>query len=295
MPFTEFHTYLQHEKRASVHTVKNYLNDLAQCHAFMKWQFEEEDPLVYNRDMIRTWVVSLAEEKNAATTIHRKISTLRAYYRFAIINGKRKDNPCARIALPKRPKRLPDFIDHSATEVLMQLSDEEINGANYTELLEWTVVELLYATGIRLAELIELKEMHVDNDRIKVLGKRNKERFIPLTPRIVRYLNAYRAARKKHVEVVDNGYFLLLTSGKKLYPKFVYRLVNQYLSRVSTNKKKSPHVLRHTFATHLLNNGAPLGAIRELLGHSSLAATQVYTHNSIVQLKNIYKQAHPMG
>lgn len=297
MSVASFILYLQKEKRSSPHTCTAYQTDLEQCQAFVAWQYEVEDMLLYERDMIRSWVVSLVEEELNPASIHRKVSSLRAYYRYAIRMGWCKSDPSKGIVLPRIPKRLPVFVEEEPMKELLAHTEETLGNPNATpdDRMAAFILELMYATGIRLSEAISLKPGDIRGKNLRVFGKRSKERNIPCTPRLTRMLNRYLVLREEWLDDGSADLLLLRSGGKKVYPKFVYRIVNDYLSKVTTKGKKSPHVLRHSFATHLLNRGAPLNAIKELLGHSSLAATQVYTHNSVAQLKQIYKQAHPMG
>lgn len=285
-----FLDYLKFEKRYSQHTFISYQNDLQQFQAFLQAQFETENIEDIRSVMVRGWLVELMEDKRTATCIHRKLSALRSFFKFQLKKGILQKIPLDNIQAPKKGKRLPAFIKEN------ELSKEILPGS----LSEWDqrnsdlIIELFYASGMRLSELVNLKETQVDflKSQVKVLGKGNKERIIPLSPKLVDNIKHYQSEKKRLYEMpADN--LLVTSSGKKLYPKYVYRLVKSVLSNYSTLDKKSPHVLRHTFATHLLNNGAELNAVKELLGHSSLASTQVYTHNTIEKLKTVYQKAHP--
>ncbi len=286
-----FSRYLRFEKRCSEHTLIAYENDLKQFFSFLGSsqlnQLVEVKP-----KMIRNWVVELHGLGMNPRTIHRKVSTLKTFFKHLQIRGWIDHNPAHAVNLPKIPKRLPVFVKESAME---QLLDHVDFGNNYEGIRNKLILELFYGTGMRLTELVQLSAHDVDlkGGLIKVLGKRNKERLIPLTNESVLQLKAYNKVRALFFEASDSTFLFLTAKGEPIYHKLVYRIVNSSLSMVSTMKKRSPHVLRHTFATILLNRGADLNAIKELLGHSSLNATQVYTHNTFEQLNAIYKQAHP--
>jgi integrase/recombinase XerC len=245
-----------------------------------------------NSSMIRSWLASLKEGGMESKSINRKISALKSFFKFLIREGNLQTSPMVTIISPKNKKRLPQFVDEKDVNVLFTYVEFPDDWEGKTDRL---LLQLLYNTGMRQAELGALKEMHVDksNRVIKVLGKGNKERVIPVSIELMNSLLSYISEKKVAFEKFDNEHVLVNAKGKKLYPKYVYNKVRKYLSQVTTIDKKSPHVLRHTFATHLLNNGAELNAVKELLGHSSLAATQVYTHNTIEKLKDVYKKAHP--
>ncbi|HLP13411.1 MAG TPA: tyrosine-type recombinase/integrase, partial [Flavobacteriales bacterium] len=241
--------------------------------------------------IVRSWIADMIEQGMEPKSVSRKVSTLRTFYKYLLRNNELKINPLSKIVVPKIKKRLPVFVDETRMDNLFMHMEEP---KTYNQFLEQAIIEMFYATGMRLSELVDLKIKNVDGNTVKVLGKRSKERIIPLTETAREALNAYLRQRNVLEKVVDGDHVFLLETGKKLYQKFVYRIVNTYLARVTTEKKRSPHVLRHTFATHLLNNGAQLNAIKELLGHASLAATQVYTHNTISKLINIHQNAHPL-
>jgi integrase/recombinase XerC len=238
---------------------------------------------------IRSWIASLGED-HSATSINRKISTLKSFYKYALKSGWIASLPTQKLVSPKKPKRLPSFANESQMNELLEETgfEEGLKGATNR-----LIIELLYATGMRRIELIQLQDHDVDLrlHQIKVLGKGNKERIVPLIQQVEDLIQDYRAVKQK-IGLVG-PHLLVLENGEPLYEKYVYNTVKRYLSKVSTQTKKSPHTLRHSFATHLLNHGAELNAVKELLGHASLAATQIYTHNTIDKLKNVYKQAHP--
>ncbi|WP_029283235.1 tyrosine-type recombinase/integrase [Pedobacter sp. R20-19] len=292
MLINSFIRYLTHEKRYSKHTVSSYQADLIQFEEYITATFNLIIPDV-KHSHLRSYMVDLMEEKRSETTINRKISSLRSFYKFLMKEGKIEQNPTILLKAPKIPKRLPVFIDAQKMDQL--LDSENYFDDSFSSVRDHLVIELLFGTGIRLAELISLKETDIDvyAGTIKVLGKRNKERIIPVNKPLVNQLNTY-IEQKKLQNFNNNLLHLIVTNtGAAAYPKLIYRIVTSYLNYISTNEKRSPHVLRHSYATSLLNAGADLNAIKELLGHASLAATQVYTHNSIERLKTIYKQAHP--
>lgn len=286
---TDFESYLSAEKRYSQHTVLAYLKDLEQFFDFSMIVKENELSEISSK-LVRGWLVSLIDNGYTNKSANRKLSSLRTYFNFLKRNGKVTRNPLTGIVGPKSEKRLPQF----ANEVDLQRSEElSINDMEQEDLRDLLMIELLYQTGMRLSELIGLKELDVNNDRLKVLGKRNKERIIPLSKVLIGLINQYIQIKRQNG--MDSEWLIVTNKGDKLYPKFVYRKINIYLGKVTELEKCSPHVLRHTFATHMLNNGAGLEVIKELLGHANLSATQVYTHSSFAQLNNIYSQAHPRG
>jgi integrase/recombinase XerC len=287
---TAFLNYLEFEKRYSKHTIESYQTDLLQFEQYCA-NIGSSELLLVEFKMIRGWIVFLLEDGCENRSVNRKISTLKSFYKYLLRQGLVKSNPLLKIDSLKTGKQLPVFITTNQTG---QLFDEVEFGSDFSGCRNRLILEMLYATGMRLSELIGLKLSDIDktNLTIKVLGKRNKERIIPVTMQMVQSILTYEQERGK--EFADGNEYLLVTDkGERLYPKFVYNVVNTALKLVTTQDKKSPHVLRHTFATHMLNNGAEINAIKELLGHSSLAATQVYTHNTFEKLKKIYKQAHP--
>lgn len=289
---SSFLIYLQHEKRYSPHTIKSYHTDLVQFEAFLSQELELS--LIDVRPThVRSFMVSLLESKLSENATSRKISTLRSFYKYLLREHKISVNPMALVKAPKVPKRLPVFIEEAKLDFLL---DSETNFTDtFASQRDKIVLELLFGTGIRLAELLLLKEADINwyESTIKVLGKRNKERIIPIHGVLLEELKAYIKLKTLQKNNNKNTNLIVTNTGAAAYPKLIYRIVNSYLTLISTQEKKSPHVLRHSFASSLLNRGADLNAIKELLGHASLAATQVYTHNSIERLKSIYKQAHP--
>ncbi|MEJ6736254.1 MAG: tyrosine-type recombinase/integrase [Flavobacteriales bacterium] len=287
---SEFCDYLSHQKRYSIHTVSAYKKDLEQFNQFLISDFDTNSFSESNSHIVRSWIVQLIENDISPRSINRKISTLKSFYKYLLKNNEIDINPLLKVITPKTSKRLPVFVGESEiTNLFSQI--EFPNG--YEGSRDNIILELFYATGIRLSELVNLQLNSIDyqNSTIKVIGKRNKERIIPFGNNLKLKIDNYLVERKK-IKNPDSQLFLTKV-GKKIYPKLVYRVVKHYLSLVTTVSKKSPHVLRHTFATHMLNNGADLNSIKEILGHSNLSATQVYTHNTIEKLKNIHKQAHP--
>jgi len=287
-----FITYLSHEKRYSQHTITSYQADLNQFREYIQETFELDLSAV-KHNHLRSYMVDLMENNNSPQTVNRKISTLRSFYQFLLREGKIISNPAALIKAPKVAKRLPVFVDSQKMDHL--LDSEGYFGEDFPAVRDHLIIELLFGAGLRLAELLQIKESDIDiyENTIKVLGKRNKERVVPINKQLINQVNKY-IGLKKLQNFNNNLPILIVTNtGSPAYPKLIYRAVTGHLKYVSTHEKKSPHVLRHSYATSLLNAGADLNAIKELLGHSSLAATQVYTHNSIERLKTIYKQAHP--
>jgi integrase/recombinase XerC len=285
-----FLQYIRTEKRYSRNTVTSYKNDLDQ---FFEW-LEMNNP-GFSIDSVtlaevRGWMVSLLEGGAATGTVHRKMSALRAFFRYLRKHGIISTDPMSGLKLPRKAKQLPVFV---AEEALDRLLDEFEFGNNFSGIRDRTIVEFLYLTGMRRSELINLRDEDVDlfSGQVRVTGKRGKQRVIPLAPGFIKSVEKYISARRESGLAVQ--WFFVTNRGNKMYDKGVYNIVKRYLSMVTTVEKKSPHVLRHTFATHMLNHGADLNSIKELLGHASLSATQVYTHNTFEQLKKVYKQAHP--
>lgn len=288
-----FLNYLIFEKRYSRLTTEAYKTDLEQfsLHCAEKLKLPNIADADYND--IRTWVLQLMTDKLEAVSVNRKIACLKSFYKFLNIKGRLNQNPAARLKSPKIKKRLPVFVEQKAMDMLFEASIFDNDFAGQRDKL---VFELLYGTGMRLAELIGLKSSDIDtyNLTIRVLGKGNKVRILPMHKNLVETINLYNKLKYDTFLNSDTSAYLVVTDkGEQAYPMLIQRIVKKYLNVASNADKKSPHVLRHTFATHMLNNGADLNAIKELLGHSGLAATQVYTHNSMEKLKSIFKQAHP--
>jgi integrase/recombinase XerC len=285
-----FLAYIQYEKRYSPHTVTAYQTDLNQFFDYLKVQYNITDIREVSHPMIRSWLVHLMEHQTGSRSVNRKLTTLKSFYKFLLREGILDENPMRKITSPKIAKRIPVFIEKDKMEMLF---DQVGFGEGYPGTRNRLILEIFYSTGMRLSELVNLKETDVDfhHDTIKVLGKRNKERLIPFSKKFEVLLKSYLDEKRSTFGDTDD--LFLTDKGRKIYPKMIYRIVIRYLGEVTTMEKKSPHVLRHTFATHLLNNGAELNAVKELLGHANLSATQVYTHNTIEKLKRIYKQAHP--
>ncbi|MBL0144564.1 MAG: tyrosine-type recombinase/integrase [Chitinophagaceae bacterium] len=288
----QFIQYLQFQKRYSQHTVLSYQTDLLAFFDYLQIQFATNNLSEIKPSFIRSWLAQLKEQGLQAKSINRKISSLKSFFKYQLKQQTITVSPMAIVVSPKVNKRLPSFIEEKDTNTLFSYVDFPDTWAGKTDRL---ILQLLYNTGMRRAELLELKESQIDkyNSSIKVLGKGNKERIIPVSKEVITIADEYVIAKMKNIKVVDAGVLLVNEKGKKLYPKYLYNVVKKYLTLVTTLKKRSPHVLRHTFATHLMNNGADLNAVKELLGHSSLAATQIYTHNTIEKLKDIHKKAHP--
>ena len=286
-----FIRYLQFEKRFSPNTVTAYKNDLEQFSQFLV-SFQTE-LLNVTHQHVRTWIVSLMDDGIEARTINRKISSLRSFYKFLQREDLIGNSPMIYVRAPKIPKRLPIVITEQKMDILLDAQDVFSN--DFQGIRDRLIVELLYGTGMRLSELVNLSDHDINRyeQQIKVLGKRNKERIIPISKSLTKLIGDYQLQKSNQNFDTKSSALIVTNQGNKVYAKFIYRTVNLVLSFISTHDKKSPHILRHSFATSLLNRGADLNAIKELLGHSSLAATQVYTHNSVEKLKSIYKQAHP--
>ncbi len=287
-----FKEYLELEKKYSPHTVNAYLNDIKSFESFNKNHFEQECIDDANYSQIRTWIISLVDDGVSNVSVNRKMQSLKAFYKFLLKTKQIEVSPVLKHKALKTPKTLQiPFSENEVAAVLNQIS----NPVGFEAIRDKLIIDLFYTTGMRRAELIQLKIENVNfsNHTIKVLGKRNKERILPLLSVVSQQLIQYTNERAHLEKVTDTNYFFLTKKGLKLNNSFVYRLINTYFSTVSNKVKKSPHVLRHTFATHLLNNGADLNSVKELLGHSSLASTQIYTHSSLVELKKVYHEAHP--
>jgi integrase/recombinase XerC len=289
-----FENYLRFEKRSSPHTIDAYLSDIDQFNQYLHLVYGVTELKEVGHQHIRSWVVQLIEQDHAASSINRKISSLKALFRYLKKLGHVSVNPLSKVVSPKGSLRLPQFVDEAGMETLF---DQKLFTEDFPGVRDKVIIELFYNTGIRLSELVNLKESQVDlaGETIKVLGKRNKERIIPVSRQFAAILRDYFSLKKQQNFPNQSEFLIVSNFGQKVYEKLVYRIVNRYLGMVTTINKKSPHILRHTFATHMLNRGAELNSIKEILGHSSLAATQVYTHNSIEKLKDVHKKAHPKG
>lgn len=299
MPFTQFIDYLLLEKKYSAHTILAYRNDLDGFLVFVESNYDDLDLAAgevgiktVNYGIIRSWIVFLVDSGISNRSINRKISSLKSYYKFLLKTKQIEENPLAKHKALKMSRKLQvPFSEKEIDDVIQLLSEEK----GFEGLRNRLIVELFYATGIRRAELVNLKisQVSISEKTIKVLGKRNKERIIPLLPSIELTLNQYLREREELSIIEDEEFLLLSKKGIKIYETLVYRVINSYFSKASEKVKRSPHILRHSFATHLLNEGADLNAVKELLGHASLASTQVYTHNSMAQLKRVYRNSHP--
>jgi len=287
-----FIDYLKFEKRYSVHTIVSYQTDLTSFFDYLNNQYGSLPLPEITHGLIRSWLADQKEKRLTSKSINRKISTLRSFFKYHLKRGTITVLPTVNVTAPKINKRLPVFVKEADTQQL--LATLSVSTEDWKTLNARMLISLFYATGMRLSELINLKEKQLDPARsqIRVLGKGNKERIIPISEELFREINSYQELKRKTFEGKEE--ILLVTErGRSMYPKYAWLLVNKYLTQASTLDKKSPHVLRHTFATHLMNNGADLNAVKELLGHASLAATQVYTHNTIEKLKDVHKKAHP--
>ncbi len=289
-----FLKYLQFERRYSPRTLVSYSTDLKQFETFVAKEFEST-PTDANYSMVRGWIVNLSEQQLDATSINRKIACLRSFYKFLLKQEVITKDPMLKVKVLKAKKKLPHFVNE---QELLQVLDVAKTGNDddpeNIRLRNQLILEMFYATGMRLSELIGLRDRDINfrDQTVKVLGKRNKERIIPFAPGIVQLIEKYKESRNREVGKLDHEHFFVTNEGKKLYPKLVYTIVRKGLAGTQV-EKKSPHVLRHTYATHLLNKGAEINAVKDLLGHTSLAATQVYTHNTMEKLKKIFDQAHP--
>ncbi|MEO9661179.1 MAG: tyrosine-type recombinase/integrase [Maribacter dokdonensis] len=294
MYLSEFISYLTLEKKYSAHTVKAYQNDILEFKDFCRSNYEIEDIDTVEYVLIRHWIVELSEKQIDNRTINRKISSLKAYFKFLQKIDVTTVSPLSMHRALKTAKKIE--IPFSELEMEKVLSEIEY-ADDFEGVRDELLIHVLYVTGMRRAEVISLKVSDVDfaNMTIKVLGKRNKERLVPMLLETKEKFKVYLGIRKDLKEINDGSYIFLTLSGNKLYETLVYRLIKKYFREVSSKVKTSPHILRHTFATHLLNKGADLNAVKELLGHSSLASTQVYTHNSIAELKKVHAKAHPRG
>ena len=286
-----FLDYLKFQKRYSQHTVISYQNDLEDFLTFITDNYGAVALTEISAGLVRTWLASLKQNRIASKSINRKISALKSFFKYQLRKEIISVSPMTTIASLKVSKRLPSFIEEKEINTLFDHLEFPDTWEGRTNRL---MMQIFYQTGMRLSELVNLKEAQVDkgNNNIKVLGKGNKERIIPVNKDLLSDISAYIKDKEKIFEA-DVEYILVNNKGKKLQPRYVYGKVKEYLSHVTTNERKSPHILRHSFATHLTNNGADINAVKELLGHSSLASTQIYTHNSIQKLKDIHKKAHP--
>ena len=286
MYLEDFINYIKSEKRFSNHTITSYETDLNQFFNYIETEYQIIKPQDVSFKLIRNWISSLLENSLKPSTVNRKISSLKSYYKFLVISNHIEINPTLKLISPKSSKRLPVFIEKDNMD---NLFDRDFFEDSFEGKRNKLIIELFYSTGMRLSELINIKISDLDftNSQIKVLGKRNKERLIPITYSTLKSLLEFKNKFNLKIFLFSDE------KGKKLYSKKVYRIVNKYLAKISSIQKKSPHVLRHSFATHMLNNGADINAIKEILGHANLSATQIYTHNSIKKLKNVHKQAHP--
>ena len=280
---------LKFEKRYSPLTIRSYQDDLTQFFTFIQQQYGEIECKQISSAFIRSWLVTLKDAKRTGKTISRKLSTLQSFFKYQLRVGLLDNIPLANIQPPRLSKRLPVYVQQKDMEKDIEFPD------TWEGRTDQLLIRIFYHTGMRLSELTGLKEMHIDagNSVIKVLGKGNKERLIPVNNELITAIADYRNNKRKEYAACNTDFLLVNKKGRKLYPKYVYRVVHAYLGQLTTLEKRSPHVLRHTFATHLTNNGADLNAVKELLGHASLAATQIYTHNTIDKLKDIHKKAHP--
>ncbi len=296
MLLDQYIQYISNQKRYSAHSVTAYHNDILQFCQFIQTTYNSNELSEITYSMMRSWIAQLVNEQYSSTSVNRKLSAVKSFYKYLLIIKQIKINPATRLRALKTPKRLPVFIDEDKMQLLCNsfiCNNSDID-TSFQQKRDQLLIEMFYLTGIRLSELVNIKANDIDFERneIKILGKRNKERIVPMVQSLKILVKEFIDIRKQQFKILPNHLFIT-NKGEKIYPKLAYRIVNFYLENSTSLKKKSPHVLRHTFATHLLNNGADLNAIKELLGHANLSSTQVYTHNSITQLTNIYKQAHP--
>jgi integrase/recombinase XerC len=293
--FERFLHYLQFEKRYSFHTVVSYRTDLEQFRIYLQNSYNTTEISEVTPVMIRSWFVALMENNISARSVNRKKTALKSFFKFQQKLGIIEENPLTKVLSPKTSKRLPAFVEEDKMKDILDHFPSE-GKDEFSLLRDRLILEMFYATGMRLSELVNLKDTDVNlyDLQLKVLGKRNKERIIPFTGHLKTILEDYLMLKRNLYSTEDSkSWFFITSSGKKLYPRLVYGIVNHYLGLITTQEKKSPHTLRHTFATHMLNHGANLNTIKEILGHANLSATQIYTHNSIEKLKSLYKQAHP--
>ncbi|MEP0713249.1 MAG: tyrosine-type recombinase/integrase [Algoriphagus sp.] len=288
-----FINYLEFEKRASPHTVDAYRRDLGQLEEFLELSFEINDISLGTHSELRAWVIDLVDSGLSATSVNRKIATLRSYYKFLLRSRIISADPTYKLKSLKTHKKLPEFVQESAIESVL---NESVYESTFEGQRDKMVMEFLYLTGVRLSELVGMKwsDINLIEDSVKVLGKRKKERIIPITKGLKQNILLYKKVfEERFSKVGQSDYFIVSNQQKQSYPMMIFRIVRHYLDLFAQTSKRSPHVLRHTFATHLLNKGADLNAVKDLLGHANLAATQVYTHNSMEKLKAVFEQAHP--
>lgn len=293
-----FLEFLKYEKRYSVNTIQSYEMDINQFNAFLLSEYPDLDIEFATYNHVRSWVVQLSLQDIQASSLKRKISSLKCFYKFLIRQGFIETNPADKIVTPKLKERLPKYIEqNNLTNLLEDKNNDEVPffSNDYLGIQDKLIIDMLYQTGMRRQELIDLKWENIDfaQQQVKITGKGNKQRIVPCSINLLNQLKAFKALQADTIGTFNNSFIFLTTKGQQLYPNYVYRLVKDKIGKVSTAEKKSPHVLRHSFATHISNNGAKLSDIKELMGHASLASTQVYTHNTIEQLKEIYKNAHP--
>jgi integrase/recombinase XerC len=292
-----FLNYLKFEKRYSTKTVESYKIDILQFFHFIKLEFEQDDLLPVKNNQVRAWVVQLVNDKHKPTSIKRKISALKSFYKYHQKIGNIKSNPADKVNSPKIPERLPKYVEQHKINELLDIPQKYFTKDNaFENMQEKLLMDVLYSTGMRRQELIQLQwsDINFSNRQLKVTGKGNKQRLIPIGDELADSMKIFLQKQQEEFKHISKEPYVFLTKdGKQLYPNYVYRIVKMHIGHCSTAEKKSPHVLRHSFATHMSNNGAKLNDIKELLGHASLASTQVYTHNTIEQLKEIYKIAHP--
>ncbi len=288
----EFLQYLQYEKNYSSHTVLSYHTDIIQFCNFLQIDTEQFIPDNITSENISAWMLNLMDNGKSARTVIRKISTLKSLWKFLLLNNYTLQNPVKKLLFPKTKKPIPAFYKHN--EITGMLNNKN-NPDNFETVRNLLIIEMFYISGIRLSELISLTDSEIDFNQhtLKVIGKRNKQRIIPVSSKFIDNVKFYINTRNKTLEQKSDPQLFVRSNGKKMYPRLVYSIIHNLMSTVSTLKKQSPHVLRHSFATHLLNGGADINVVKDLLGHSSLAATQVYTHTGFGELNNIYKHAHP--